>query len=137
MAAGGDERNLTQGPLRGHFIALGVPAAIGLVFNTLYNVVDTWFAGWIGTEAQAGLTVAGTVLFLVLAMGFGVGAGVNALIGAALGAGRREDAARLAAQGLVFAAATAVAGTALGYLAAPALLTLLGAQGPYREAAQT
>lgn len=137
MTAASDERDLSKGPLLGHFAALGVPAAIGMVFNTLYNVVDVYFAGWIGTEAQAGLTIAGTVLFLILALGFGVGQGVNALIGSALGEKRPEAAARFAAQGLIFAAAVALAATALGYLVAPGLLSLLGAEGPYREQAET
>ena len=35
--------DLTTGPLTTHFRTLAVPAAIGMVFNTLYNVVDVFF----------------------------------------------------------------------------------------------
>jgi Na+-driven multidrug efflux pump len=39
--------DLTTGSLAGHFLRLAVPAAIGMVFSTLYNVVDVFFAGLI------------------------------------------------------------------------------------------
>ena len=47
--------DLTTGSLAGHFRRLAVPAAIGMVFSTLYNVVDVFFAGLISTDAQAAL----------------------------------------------------------------------------------
>ena len=108
-----------------------------MVFNTLYNVVDVYFAGWIGADAQAGLTIAGTVLFVLLALGFGIGSGVNALIGTALGEEDRPQAAVLAGQALAFTVLVGVPATALGYVAAPYMLDLLGATGAYREAART
>ena len=49
--------DLTTGPLALHYRKLAVPAAIGMVFSTLYNVVDVFFAGLIGTDAQAGLAI--------------------------------------------------------------------------------
>jgi len=36
-------RDLTRGSIPAHFRALAVPAAIGMVFSTLYNVVDLWY----------------------------------------------------------------------------------------------
>ena len=42
---------------------LAVPAAIGMVFSTLYNVVDVFFAGMIGTDAQAGLAISFQAFF--------------------------------------------------------------------------
>ena len=50
-------QDLTVGPIAGHFRSLAIPMAIGMVFTTLYNVVDTFYAGMLSTEAQAGLTV--------------------------------------------------------------------------------
>ena len=49
--------DLTKGSLSLHFRRLAIPAAIGLVFTTMYNVVDVFFAGLIGTDAQAGLAI--------------------------------------------------------------------------------
>ncbi|MEM1314889.1 MAG: MATE family efflux transporter, partial [Pseudomonadota bacterium] len=95
------------------------------------------FAGWIGADAQAGLVIAGTILFVLLALGFGVGSGVNALIGTALGEGDRKRASVFAGQALIFTVLIGVPATALGYAAAPYMLDLLGAEGPYRAAART
>jgi putative MATE family efflux protein len=131
----GVEHDLTEGSLLGHFRALGVPAAIGMVFNTLYNVVDTFYAGQISTDAQAGLTVAFTVFFMVIALGFGLGTGISALIGNALGAKERGLAARYAGQGLGFTAMFSLALGVFGWFASPALLRLMGAEGAYYQAA--
>ena len=50
-------RNLSTGNIGEHFLHLAVPAGIGMLFTTLYNVVDVCFAGLIGTDAQAGLAI--------------------------------------------------------------------------------
>jgi hypothetical protein len=47
--------DLTKGQISHHFRTLAVPAAFGMLFATLYNVVDIFFAGMLGTYAQAGL----------------------------------------------------------------------------------
>ena len=47
--------DLTTGAIPGHFRTVAVPAILGMVFSTLYNVVDVWFAGLISTQSQAGL----------------------------------------------------------------------------------
>jgi len=36
------ERNLTEGVLAGHLRQMAVPAALGVVFTTLYYIVDTY-----------------------------------------------------------------------------------------------
>ena len=49
--------DLTEGPIAGHFRTLAVPAAMGMLFSTLYNVVDVFYAGQLSTSAQAGRNV--------------------------------------------------------------------------------
>ena len=51
----GRERDLTEGSILGHLRAVAVPAALSLMFITFYNVIDTYYAGMISTQAQAGL----------------------------------------------------------------------------------
>ena len=45
--------DLTQGDIKKQLIGMAVPAGTGLLFYTLYNVVDTFYAGLISTEAIA------------------------------------------------------------------------------------
>ncbi|MEA3232789.1 MAG: hypothetical protein U9Q05_13625, partial [Thermodesulfobacteriota bacterium] len=42
---------------------LAVPASIGMFFNTMFNVVDTYFSGLISTEAIAALSLSFPVFF--------------------------------------------------------------------------
>ena len=39
--------DLTQGDIKKQLIGMAVPAGTGLLFYTLYNVVDTFYAGLI------------------------------------------------------------------------------------------
>ena len=65
-------RDLTKGSLTQHFRHLAVPAAIGMVFTTLYNVVDVFFAGLLGTNEQAGMAISFQAFFLTITFGFGL-----------------------------------------------------------------
>lgn len=98
------ERDLTHGALAGHLRKMAVPAALGMVFTTLYNVVDTYYAGWISTEAQAGLSVSFSAFMMMMAVGIGLNMGAGALIGGALGE-KNPDKARALSAGAIGAAA--------------------------------
>ena len=50
---GGD---LTTAPIPELIRRLAIPASIGFFFNTMYNVVDTYFAGQLSTTALAALS---------------------------------------------------------------------------------
>lgn len=130
------ERDLTEGALGAHLRAMAAPAALGMLFTTLYNIVDAYYAGWISTEAQAGLAVAYVVFMLTMAFGIGLNMGAGALIGGALGARDRDRARALAAGAIGAAAALAVCLAALGWLFAGDLLALMGAGADVRAAAE-
>ncbi len=53
----------------------GVLLMIGFFFNTMFNVVDTLCAGWLGTEALAALSLSFPAFFVVLAIGSGLSQG--------------------------------------------------------------
>jgi putative MATE family efflux protein len=114
-----------------------VPASVGFLFNTLYNVVDTFFGGLISTQALASLSLSFPVFFIIIAMGTGISTGTTALIADALGAGRTEEAKRYAVQGITFGNLTAIALTALGIYASPFLFRMLGASNDYLAMAVT
>ena len=100
--AGQIELDLTKGPIAGHFRALAIPGALGMLFNTLYNIVDMFFAGLLSTSAQAGLALGFQAFYIALSIGIGLGAAMGALVGNALGSGNRPEARNLAVQGLSF-----------------------------------
>jgi len=87
--------DLTQGNIKKQLISMAVPAGIGMLFYTLYNVVDTFYAGLISTEALAGLAISFPVYFILLAFAVGFGQGTTALVSNLLGAKKEEDAIHL------------------------------------------
>ncbi len=110
---------------------LAVPASVGFFFNTMYNVVDTYWAGRFSTDALAALSLTFPVFFMLLSLGSGFSTGATALIGNALGSGDRREAARTASQGLVLSLLLSLVVMGVGYLAAPSLFRLLGATDEY------
>jgi putative MATE family efflux protein len=124
-------RDLTTAPV-GHLMRrLAIPASVGFFLNTMYNVVDTFWAGRFHTDALAALSLSFPVFFILIAMGSGFSTGATALMGHALGEDDRRGAARYAAQGVVSAILAAAVIMVVGYAASPSLFRLLGADGEY------
>ena len=119
--------DLTQGSIPKHIIQLAVPIAIGMVFQTLYYLVDVYFVGRLGDAAVAGLTSAGTVQFLVMALTQVLGVGTMALIAQASGRKDPGDANLIFNQSLGLAAVCAVATLIGGYALAGRYMSTLGA----------
>ncbi len=127
--------DLTVGPMSQHFRTLAIPAALGMVFNTLYNMVDIYFAGRLATDSQAGLSIGFMVFFVYVAFGFGLGSAVSALVGGALGARDKRSARRLAGQAISFAVLISAVLMAVGVWLSPLIVELISEPGPYRVAA--
>lgn len=116
---------------------LSVPIAIGMAFQTLYYLVDLYFVGQLGDAAVAGLTSAGNLQFLIMAVTQILGVGTMALIAQASGRKDRADANLIFNQSLGQAALGAVGTVVFGYwLARPYMLTL-GADAATVEAGTT
>jgi len=125
------DNGLTTKPIPGLIAQLAIPASIGMFFNTMYNVVDTWFSGLISTEAIAALSLSFPVFFVILAIGFGISTGATALIANALGAGNENEARLYAIQSVSFTVILSLLLSILGLYSAPHLFMILGAEGSY------
>ena len=110
-------KDLTQGSIYRHLIAMAGPIAAGMLLQTLYYVVDLYFVARLGDAAMAGVGAAGNVMFLVLALTQMLGVGTVALMSHAVGRKNRSEANHIfnqsVALSLVCAAATVVGGYAL------------------------
>jgi len=132
--AGAPQRgDLTSGDVPRLVRQLAIPASIGFFFSTMYNVVDTFFAGQISTDAVAALSLSFPLFFLIISMGGGLSAGGTALMGTALGQKDERKAQLFAMQGLSFGLLAGLVVTGLGILASPPLFRLLGAQDRYLQ----
>lgn len=121
--------NLRQHPIPHLVRAIAIPVVTGMFFQTMYNVVDTWAAGQISTEALAALSATFPVFFLMIAVSHGCQAATNALISHALGAEDEAAAGRIGEQALIFAGWMSVTVGVAGWWFTPALLEMIQVQG--------
>ncbi len=125
------ETDLTKKPIPYLIRQIALPASIGFFFNTMYNVVDTYWGGRHSTDALAALSLSFPIFFIILAMGSGIGTGATALISNALGEGNQKKATRYVGQATSFAFILGVIMTVVGLMVSPSLFRLLGADGTY------
>ena len=67
-------------------IAMSVPIALGMLSTFLFQVIDTYFVGQLGSDALAALSFASTLYFLLIGIFIGLAVGVSILVGKAFGA---------------------------------------------------
>lgn len=77
--------DMTKGSIGKHIRSIAIPASIGFLFNTLFNVVDTFYAGQLSTEALSGLTISFPVFIIILSIASGLGNGLSALMSNSIG----------------------------------------------------
>jgi putative MATE family efflux protein len=123
--------DFTSAPIPTLIRKIALPSSVGFVFNTLFNVVDTYYGGLISTTALAALSLSFPVFFIILSVGMGMGTGSTALISQSLGAGNPEKAKIYGFQTISLAVINSIGLTFIGLLFAPYLFQLLGANGDY------
>ena len=77
--------DLTKGDIGCLIKKIAIPSSIGFLFNTLFNIVDTLYASYIGSNAVSGLTLSFPIFFILISIGSGMGTGTVALISNLLG----------------------------------------------------
>ena len=101
----------------------------------MYNVVDSFYAGKISTQALAALGLSFLVFLLIIATGGGLSRGASALIANAIGSGESDQQRRYVAQSISLGLIIAVVITIVGILMSRPLFGLLGASGDYMTSA--
>jgi putative MATE family efflux protein len=107
--------DLTKGPIASHIVRLAAPIAAGMVFQTMYYLVDLYFVARLGGTAIAGVSAAGNVQFIIMAITQILGVGTMVLVAHASGRKDREDANLIYNQSLVMAAICGGIALILGY----------------------
>ena len=64
---------------------LAIPASVGTLFQTLYNIVDTFYAGKLSPEALSALSKSFPIYFIIVATSIGVTVAGTSLIGNSIG----------------------------------------------------
>ena len=117
---------LTKDPIWSLLRKVTIPASVGSLFQTFYNLVDTWFAGKISAEAIAAIAKSFPIYFVIIAVGVGIGAATNACIGNLLGEKNIRKASLLVAQSVTFAIFVSIIVTLFGLNTSNFLLSVMG-----------
>lgn len=129
-----DMRDLTQGSVTRIIINMATPVAAGMIFQTLYLLVDLYFVAAIGDDAVAGVGAGGTLMFVIMALTQILGVSAVALISQAVGRKNQEEANLVFNQSLVVAMIFAAFTLVAGYLTAHSYLyTITSDEGSLRE----
>jgi putative MATE family efflux protein len=129
--------DLTKGPIAGHIARLATPVAAGMIFQTMYYLVDLYFVARLGGTAIAGVSAAGNVQFIIMALTQVLGVGTMVLISHASGRKDREDANLIYNQSLLMAAACGTFTLFAGFVLSPWYLGTISADAATREAGLT
>lgn len=87
-------------PIPKALLALGLPTMIGMLINALYNLVDAYFVGGLGTNQMGAITVAYPLGQIVVGLGLLFGNGAAAYLSRLLGRGDKKTANKVASTAL-------------------------------------
>ena len=126
--------DLTKGSISGHIVRMATPIAAGMIFQTMYYLVDLFFVARLGGTAIAGVSAAGNVQFIIMALTQVLGVGTMVLISHASGRKDREDANLIYNQSLLMAAACGLFTLVAGFALSPWYLGTISADAATLEA---
>ncbi len=124
------ENNLTNGSISKQILMITIPASIGFFFNTMFNVVDTYFGGKLGDSALAGLSAAFPAFFIILAISTGISSATTALVANYMGKKDEKRAKEYYVQGIFLGVIFGIALTIIGLAFGRPLLSLLNLPDP-------
>jgi len=130
-------RDLTQGPIPGHLVAMAAPIAAGMLAQTLYFLIDLYFVAQLGDAALAGVGAAGIAMFVVMALTQTLGVGTMALVSQAVGRKDPADADVVFNQSLSLALFCTAATIVGGYALAGCYMRVVGADAATVDAGVT
>ncbi|MBR7798715.1 MATE family efflux transporter [Undibacterium fentianense] len=120
-------RDLTQGSISNHILVMAAPIGIGMLVQTLYFFVDLYFVAGLGDAALAGVSSAGIVNFIVMALTQMLSVGAVTLISHAVGRKDQAEANLVFNQTIVLSTICGVFTLVAGYLLGPIYMKSLGA----------
>ena len=110
---------------------MALPASIGMFFQTMYGVVDSYYAGQISTMDLAAMGLSFPVFLILVASSSGTARGASALIANAIGCNDEQAAKRYITQSVSLGLVLSIFLTFAGLCLVSPLFELMGAKGVY------
>jgi putative MATE family efflux protein len=114
-------------PIPKALLAMGIPTMLGMMINALYNLVDAYFVGGLGTSQMGAISVVYPLGQVVVGLGLLFGNGAASYISRLLGIGEKETANKVVSTALYSSVAVGTVIIILSIILLKPILTLLGA----------
>ena len=105
---------------------LAIPASVGTLFQTLYNIVDTFYSGMISPEALSALSKSFPIYFIIVATSIGVTVGGTSLIGNSIGEKNEKNATYYFTHIIIYGLLISVVITFIGLYFSEKVFKLMG-----------
>ena len=83
---------------------MALPIIAGMMVQTLFNVVDIMFIGWLGAEEVTAVAFVSPLFFIIIGLTVGLGAGVTASIAQFIGQKDKRNADNVSIKIILFMA---------------------------------
>ena len=120
--------NLTKDSIPNLIKRIAIPASIGTFFQTMFNIVDVYFAGKISPEALSALAKSFPIYFIIIAACVGVTVGGTSLIANSIGENNKDKILGFFAQTIIYGIIISLIITFIGLFFAPTLFSLMGSE---------
>jgi putative MATE family efflux protein len=120
------KNKLLEGPILRSLLALAIPIVTANALQSAYQLIDAFWVGRLGGAAVAAVSVSFPPMFLMFAIGGGLSMAGSTLIAQYVGARNERMVGHVAGQTLLMVAIASLVLGAGGFVAAPALLRLMG-----------
>ncbi len=121
-------------PLPRAILRLAWPAMASMLLVNVFNLVDAFWVGRLGTDALGGMTASAFLVWCFHSVGLLVANGVSALVARRVGAGQPAEAGVAGGQGLLLALGLAAVVTTVGLAAQGPVLQAMGVSPAVRAA---
>jgi putative MATE family efflux protein len=129
-------RLLLEAPIAATLVRLAAPNILVMLAQAAVGLIETYFVGWLGTDALAGVTLVFPLVMLMQMMSAGaMGGGISSAVARALGAGRGIDADALALHALVIALILGLVFMLVMLAGGRSIYTMMGGSGATLTAA--
>ena len=117
---------MTEMPVGRLILMLGIPSTICILITHVYNIVDTYYVGKLGTSASGAVGIVFGIMAVLQAFGFMYGQGAGIIDSKLLGAKQKDRANEVASVALFSAFVTGIILSMAGYCFLDRIICFLG-----------
>lgn len=124
----GENQDYTSGSIRRAVILLAIPMMLEMMMESVFALVDIYFVSHLGKNAVSIVGLTESVITIVYSLAIGVSMAATALVARRVGEKNMEAASEAGMQSMLIAVVITIVISIAGYLYAPRILQLMGAE---------